>query len=148
MVQVVSSLKEFNELIAEDKLTVVDFYATWCGPCKAIAPFVAKLSKENPNVQFLKIDVDEVSDVAAEVGVKAMPTFMFFRKGEKVGEIVGANPNALAQTVAAKQAEWLSGEPIRPFEKPATSPMENFINTYGRFLVILIGFLIWYLKRE
>jgi len=99
MVHNVESASSFNSSIEEDKLTVVDFYATWCGPCKQIAPFVVKLSEEYKDANFLKVDVDELSDVAAEVGVHAMPTFMLFRKGEKVGEIVGANPAALKAAV-------------------------------------------------
>ncbi|KAI8070451.1 Allergen Cop c 2 [Gongronella butleri] len=85
------NLEEFNTLIASDKLVVIDFYATWCGPCKLISPKFEKLVDEYPDVIFAKVDVDEAADVAAEVGVRAMPTFMFFRKGAKVDEVVGAN---------------------------------------------------------
>jgi len=99
MVSSVTSMTEFKKFISEDKVTVVDFFATWCGPCKQIAPFVEKLSKEFDKNNFLKVDVDEVSDVAAEVGVRAMPTFMVFRNGEKVAEVVGANPAALKAAV-------------------------------------------------
>ncbi|KAK6540348.1 hypothetical protein TWF694_009150 [Orbilia ellipsospora] len=95
MVKELTSLKEFQELIAGDAPTLIDFHATWCGPCKQIAPFVEKLEKEYEQINFRKVDVDEVSEVAAEVGVRAMPTFMVFRKGEKVGEVVGANAAAL-----------------------------------------------------
>ncbi|ORX53154.1 thioredoxin TrxA [Hesseltinella vesiculosa] len=85
------NLEEFNALIASDKLVVVDFYATWCGPCKMIAPKFENLVDEYTNVVFAKVDVDEASDIAAEVGVRAMPTFLFFRNGNKVDEVVGAN---------------------------------------------------------
>ncbi|KAK6345895.1 Cytoplasmic thioredoxin isoenzyme 2 [Orbilia blumenaviensis] len=101
MVAEIKSQKEFQELIAGDKVTVVDFHATWCGPCKQIAPFVDKLSKEFENANFVKVDVDEVSDVAAECGVRAMPTFMIFRNEEKVAEVVGANPAALKAAVVS-----------------------------------------------
>ncbi|RVD84898.1 uncharacterized protein DFL_003235 [Arthrobotrys flagrans] len=99
MVAEVKSLQEFNEVIKKDKVTVVDFYATWCGPCRQITPFVDKLSKEIEDASFIKVDVDEVTDVAAEYGVRAMPTFMIFRGGEKVSEVVGANPAALKGAV-------------------------------------------------
>jgi len=69
---------------------VVDFFATWCGPCKRIAPAIERLSQELPNVIFLKVDVDEVSGVAAEQNVSVMPSFLFFKKGSKVHEVVGA----------------------------------------------------------
>ncbi|KIW60318.1 thioredoxin [Exophiala xenobiotica] len=85
-----------------DKLVVVDCFATWCGPCKVIAPELVKFS-ESPEfkdkVAFYKIDVDEVPDIAQELGVRAMPTFMLFKNGEKVGEVVGANKKALEQAI-------------------------------------------------
>lgn len=100
MVAEIKSQKEFAYLIAEDKVTVVDFHATWCGPCKEIAPFVDKLSKDFEDANFVKVDVDEVSDVAAECGVRTIPTFMIFRNGEKVSEVAGANPAALKAAVS------------------------------------------------
>ncbi|KAL6244086.1 thioredoxin trx1 [Rhinocladiella similis] len=84
------------------KLVVVDCFATWCGPCKVIAPEVVKFSESaefKDKVDFYKIDVDEVPDVAQELGVRAMPTFMLFKNGEKVGEVVGANKRALEQAI-------------------------------------------------
>ncbi|ORY97940.1 thioredoxine 2 [Syncephalastrum racemosum] len=84
-------LKEFRELISSEKLVLVDFYATWCGPCKLIAPKLEKLAEAYPDVIFAKVDVDEAADIAGEVGVRAMPTFMYYKAGEKVGEVVGAN---------------------------------------------------------
>ncbi|CAO3611605.1 unnamed protein product [Mucor fragilis] len=85
------SLAAFKELIAQDKLVIVDFHATWCGPCKLIAPKLAKFAETYGDAVFAKVDVDEVADVAAEYQVRAMPTIMYFRKGEKLGEVVGAN---------------------------------------------------------
>lgn len=80
---------------AEGKLVVIDFSATWCGPCKMIAPLFKELSEDNPNVVFLKVDVDENPDTAAKYGVSAMPTFVFIKKGEVVDRLMGANPAAL-----------------------------------------------------
>ena len=85
-----------------DRLVVLDCFATWCGPCKVIAPEVAKFSESEEfkeKVDFYKIDVDEVPDVAQDLGVRAMPTFMLFKGGEKVAEIVGANKRALQQAI-------------------------------------------------
>jgi thioredoxin 1 len=83
---------------------VIDCFATWCGPCKVIAPEVVKLSKEYPSTRFYKVDVDEVPDVAQELGVRAMPTFVIFKDGKKVGEVVGANKHALQAAVAQNQS--------------------------------------------
>ncbi|KAI9732176.1 MAG: Cytoplasmic thioredoxin isoenzyme 2 [Cirrosporium novae-zelandiae] len=82
-----------------DKVLVLDCFATWCGPCKVIAPKVLEFSKKYPEVRFFKLDVDEVPDVAQELGIRAMPTFMLFKNGEKVGEVVGANANALEAAI-------------------------------------------------
>lgn len=73
--------------------------ATWCGPCKVIAPQIVKMSNSYPGARFYKLDVDEVPDVAQELGVRAMPTFMVFKNGEKVGEVVGANEKVLEALV-------------------------------------------------
>ena len=82
---------------------VLDCFATWCGPCKAIAPKIVQMSHEHPNVKFFKLDVDEVPETAQELGIRAMPTFLIFRDGEKVGEVVGAQ--AAAIKAAVEEAE-------------------------------------------
>lgn len=95
-VQTIATREEFNEKVINSKDTVViDCFATWCGPCKAIAPKVAQLSETYTQAKFYQIDVDKLSDVAAELGIRAMPTFILFKNGEKVQDIVGANPPAL-----------------------------------------------------
>lgn len=81
---------------------IIDCFAVWCGPCKVIAPKVVELSKEHTNARFYKLDIDEVPDVAQELGIRAMPTFVFFKNGQKVAEVVGANPSALKAAVV----EW------------------------------------------
>ncbi|KAK4494139.1 hypothetical protein PRZ48_014437 [Zasmidium cellare] len=92
---------EFDEALKEhkDKLVVLDCFATWCGPCKVIAPQVVKFSDTYPDARFFKIDVDEVPDVAQELSVRAMPTFFLFKNGEKIGDVVGANPAALEAAI-------------------------------------------------
>ncbi|EUC31311.1 hypothetical protein COCVIDRAFT_106528 [Bipolaris victoriae FI3] len=85
----------------KDTLMVLDCFATWCGPCKVIAPQVVKFSNEYPTARFYKLDVDEVPDVAQELGIRAMPTFLLFKGGDKVAEVVGANPKALEAAIKA-----------------------------------------------
>ena len=69
---------------------ILDCYAEWCGPCKSIAPKLDQWSEEYTDVKFYKVDVEKVPDVAQELGVSAMPTFILFKDGQKVTEVVGA----------------------------------------------------------
>ncbi|KAI7882731.1 thioredoxin-like protein [Lichtheimia hyalospora FSU 10163] len=93
------NLEEFHKLISENKKVVIDFHATWCGPCKLIAPKFKAFALEHSDVVFAKVDVDEVPDVAAEVAVRAMPTFVFYQDGQKVDDVVGANAAKLQQAI-------------------------------------------------
>ncbi|KTW27129.1 thioredoxin [Pneumocystis jirovecii RU7] len=101
MVHAISSMNEFKNKISSEQLTVVDFFATWCGPCKAIAPKFQEFSEKYQNVAFLKVDVDEHNDIASEYCVTAMPTFMFFKSGNKLCEVVGASSKKLEETIIA-----------------------------------------------
>ena len=97
-VQEISSHKDFNQTINKPgKIVVIDFWATWCGPCKAISPVFEKFSdlEEYANLEFYKLDVDKVEAASLEAGIRAMPTFMVFKDGVKVKELVGANPSGL-----------------------------------------------------
>jgi thioredoxin len=92
----VNSKAEFDEALKTDKLVIVDFFAEWCGPCKRIAPFLeAKSDELADSVVFVKVDVDEVSQVAEEQQISAMPTFYAFKNGSKVGDLVGASQDGL-----------------------------------------------------
>ena len=84
---------------AGDKLIVIDFFATWCGPCRTIAPVIDKMVTEYSDVTFIKIDVDENEAVAEEYGISVMPTFIFLKKGQKLGEMTGANEANLKSNV-------------------------------------------------
>jgi len=84
---------------AGSKLVVVDFYATWCGPCKMIAPKLDEMASQFTDVIFLKVDVDDCEEVASQYGISCMPTFMFIKKTEKVAEFSGANADKLRELV-------------------------------------------------
>ncbi|XP_074425233.1 thioredoxin isoform X2 [Larus michahellis] len=85
MVKSVGSLSEFEAELksAGEKLIVVDFSATWCGPCKMIKPFFHSLCEKYGDVVFIEIDVDDAQDVATHCDVKCMPTFQFYKNGKK-----------------------------------------------------------------
>ena len=94
----IESLQELMDLCAKNSKVLVDFYATWCGPCKAIAPYLVKQCTEK-GVTLAKVDVDKAGDAAQKYEVQAMPTFKVLdSKGDVVAEKVGggqANVNAI-----------------------------------------------------
>ncbi|OIV91832.1 hypothetical protein TanjilG_17824 [Lupinus angustifolius] len=85
----------FNELKNSSKLAVIDFSASWCGPCKFIEPAIHAMAGKFPNVVFFKIDVDELSDVAKEFEVQAMPTFVLLKEGKEIDRVIGAKKDEL-----------------------------------------------------
>ncbi|XP_059636455.1 thioredoxin H1-like [Cornus florida] len=90
-------LKKGND---SKKLVVVDFTASWCGPCRFIAPIVAEFARRMTHVMFLKVDVDELKSVAEDWAVEAMPTFIFLKEGKIVDKVVGAKKDDLQLTIA------------------------------------------------
>lgn len=100
MVATVTSTSEFDEALKHDGLVVVDFFATWCGPCKMIAPLLEKFANEYSAAKFIKVDVDELGEIAQKYEVSSMPTIIFFKNGEIVQKVIGANPPAIKQALA------------------------------------------------
>merc|ERR1719265_1622258 len=94
---------EFDKALADAgaQLVVVDFTASWCGPCQRIAPVFAKLADEMPDVKFVKVDVDENEETAAACGIQAMPTFQFYKGGAKIHEFSGASEASIREAIAA-----------------------------------------------
>jgi len=84
---------------AGPKLVVVDFTASWCGPCKRVAPFFEEFSNKYQRAVFLKVDVDECQETAAANKITAMPTFVFFRNKTKIDQMSGADTNALEEKI-------------------------------------------------
>ena len=100
MVQIISSSDEFDKLLkSPNVLVVVDYFTTWCGPCKAISPFITELAKKYPTVAFCKVDADQHEDICSENKVDCFPTFHFFFNGVKLEENKGADPARLEKAL-------------------------------------------------
>ncbi|WP_067618630.1 thioredoxin [Alicyclobacillus acidiphilus] len=83
----------FQETIRGDKPVLVDFWATWCGPCKMMAPVLEELSEEHGDkLEVVKLDVDENPETTAQFGIMSIPTMILFVNGEPVKQIVGYQP--------------------------------------------------------
>ena len=84
---------KFNEAINEKgKLVVIDFFATWCGPCKVLSPVVEQASEEFSDVAFYKVDIDEEMELAQKYQVMSVPTLLLLKEGEIVNKSVGSIP--------------------------------------------------------
>ena len=123
----------FEAIVAEGKPVVLDFWATWCGPCKQIAPYIEELAEEyKDKVNIGKCDVDENADLPAQFGVRNIPTVLFIKNGEVVDKQVGATTKSALQAKVSfveitkktdKLWEWktISCWKMRTMKKPSSS---------------------------
>ncbi len=80
--------EDFNDVISKGKV-IVDFFATWCGPCKMLGPVFEKVSEEVNDVKFVKLDVDKFNDIARQYGVMSVPTLILFENGKEIRKEIG-----------------------------------------------------------
>ncbi|KAJ2710984.1 thioredoxin trx1 [Coemansia spiralis] len=97
----IKSVRDFDEIVGNNKHVAIDFTAVWCGPCKVMGPVFKALSADFTDVVFVKVDVDQLSELAQRFEIHAMPTFKFLRDGDVVDEIVGANKTKLKDSLTA-----------------------------------------------
>lgn len=84
-------MDNFNNEIREG-IVLVDFYATWCGPCKMQSPIIDSLKEERSDIKIMKVDVDKEEDIARTYGIMSIPTLMLFKDGKEVAKNVGFMP--------------------------------------------------------
>lgn len=90
MATVQLNAQDFEKTITDNNLVFVDFWATWCGPCRAFGPTFEAASEENPDIVFGKVDIDANQDLASAVGIQAVPTLMIAKQGQIIFKQAGA----------------------------------------------------------
>ena len=93
----ISNSQEFDNTI-ESGVVVVDFFATWCGPCKMLSPVIDELSGELENVNFVKVDIDQSMDLAQKFKIVSVPTLKVFKNGEEVDTLMGFMPKEVLKS--------------------------------------------------
>ncbi len=99
----VATNTNFNELLQDSKLVIVDFWATWCGPCRMLSPILDQVEEEMPDqITVVKVNVDDADEIAAQYRIMSIPTLLFVKNGEIVDKTVGAMPKpALVERIKA-----------------------------------------------
>ena len=97
---------QFNDTINGNDIVLVDFWASWCGPCRAFAPTFTKASENHPDVVFAKVDTEAEQELASAAQIRSIPTLMAFKKGKLVFNQAGALPPAALEDLIAKVKEF------------------------------------------
>ena len=81
-----------NEIVKADKPVLVDFWASWCGPCRMLSPTIDEIAEEHPEIKVCKINIDDEAELAIRYGVMSVPTLMIFKNGEIAQTAIGVRP--------------------------------------------------------
>lgn len=102
----------FDEVLAQNDIVLVDWWAQWCGPCRAFAPVFERASEENPDIVFAKVDTEANQDLSASAGIRSIPTLMVFREQVLLFSQAGALPAAALEDLV-KQVRALDMDEVR-----------------------------------
>ncbi len=92
-IKYVSTTKEFDDLLANEKFVLVDFWATWCAPCRMIAPVIEKLSEQyEGKITVAKVDVDQQQELSIRYGIQSIPTVILYKDGKIAAKEIGVKP--------------------------------------------------------
>ena len=95
MIEYINELDKFNEFIKSGTV-LIDFFATWCGPCKMLSPVIEQVEREHPELKVVKVDVDEAPQIAVKYGIQAIPTLFLVKEGKVIDKRMGyLNKNQL-----------------------------------------------------
>ncbi|CAN5224514.1 thioredoxin [soil metagenome] len=92
------------DVLDSDQLVLVDFWAEWCGPCRAVSPILDQIASEHENITLVKLNVDDNMETAGKYGITSIPAMKLFKNGEVVKSVIGAKPKPALE---ADFAEWL-----------------------------------------
>jgi thioredoxin 1 len=92
-IKVINSTQEFDDMVKQNRYVLVDFWATWCAPCRMVAPVIEKISEQySGKVIVAKVDVDEQQELAIRYGIQTIPTIILFKEGRVASKEIGVKP--------------------------------------------------------
>ena len=118
-------LADFEATVGKEGITLVDFWAEWCGPCKSFGPIFEKVSEDHPNLRFAKVDTEAEQELASMAGITSIPTLMVFRDGILLFNQAGALPAPALEELVGKVKELDMAEVRAEIEKQQSEALSE-----------------------
>ena len=118
-------LADFEATVGKEGITLVDFWAEWCGPCKSFGPIFEKVSEDHPNLRFAKVDTEAEQELASMAGITSIPTLMIFRDGILLFNQAGALPAPALEELVGKVKELDMAEVRADIEKQQSEALSE-----------------------